>query len=537
MGTEFHAVAQTTNTHTVTISEQRIAEILSRGDVETALEQILEVGIHRWSPSAMSMRAMTQLRRARFQNAEMTIKQLISSNPKDPMGYKMLGDCNYLQCRYTEAELCYGRAASMAPSPETIHDLGVAIVSQWRVEECLPHFREASRLAPEKAEFKHHLAIMLVLGGHLEEGWEMMKHRIDYPGTVSTFPNPEKYWDGGDLTGKTICVRSEQGWGDTIMFARYLPALFEKGAKKVYFWCQRQMVEFVRHFYPEVIPWPNDVPPPIDWDCHMSIMCFPRFFPGQFFTEKANPEPSGTGVGICWFGSPTHKADHLRSVQIERFEKVAQIAGGKLKCLGYGRFEKKPEWMEYYIDHCWNWKESADQMEKLDLVITVDTAVAHLAGFIGKECWLLLPYVPDFRWGMTGERTVWYDSVKLYRQPSLHDWDSVFARVENDLRDRFSALPPSRATGDATEFPLPPGGAPVFSSSTLPAEYQNDPTLPELFKDADKLKQSIEAKLGQPVGEVQYGPLGQLLHEGAAKFLEDEHPAFFKRLQDHKFGS
>lgn len=426
---------QTVNTHTVTISEPRIAEILGKGEVETALEYLLEMGIHRWSESAMHMRAIMHMRRGRWKEAETVIKQMLSGN-RTAVAYKMLGDSNYLQCNYPEAELCYAKSISMDPLPETIHDLGVSIVSQGRVDESITHFREAMNLLPSRADFKHHLAIMLVLGGHLEEGWELMKYRMDCPGVTSTFPNPEKYWNGEDLTGKTIVVRSEQGWGDTIQFARYLPML-QMRAKKVYFWCQRAMVEFVRENFPGVQPWPNDVPPPLDFDYHINIMCFPRRFPGLYVTPPEKKVEGASGVGVCWFGSPTHKADHLRSVPVERFERIAQIAGGRLKCLGYGRFDKKPDFMEYFIDDSWDWHQTQERIKSLDLIITVDTAIAHMAGFIGKECWLLLPYVPDFRWGMSGEKTPWYGSIKLYRQPKLFDWDSVFAKVEDDLRERY----------------------------------------------------------------------------------------------------
>lgn len=420
---------------TVTISEPRIAEVLSRGDTEQALEHLLEIGISRWSESAIHMRAMMHLRKGRFHQAEQCIKHMMNTG-KNPIAFKMLGDVNFLQTKYMEAELCYAKAITLNPAPETIHDLGVAIVSQGRVDESIMHFRESVRLCPERDDFKHHLAIMLVLGGHLEEGWELMKHRMGCPGVTSSFPNPEKYWEGQDLTGKTIVLRSEQGWGDTIQFSRYLPEL-QKKASKVYFWCQRAMLNLMQKSYPGVICWPNDAPPPTDFDYHINLMCLPRRFPNIYFSPPVQKYETTKDIGICWFGSPTHKADHLRSVPVERFERIAEIAGGRLKCLAYGRFEKQPKYMEYFIDDSWDWADTAEKIKSLDLIITVDTAIAHLAGFIGKECWLLLPYVPDFRWKFDGGPTTpWYDSLKLYRQPRLFDWDSVFAKVEDDLRER-----------------------------------------------------------------------------------------------------
>ena len=425
-------------TNSITVSEPRIAQVLGAGDVETTLEQILEMGIHPWSQPALQMKAMMHMRKLRWKEAESILAQLMKMHP-DHLAWKMKGDCAYLQCRYKEAEECYSQAISLNAAPEYVHDYGVALISQGDMERGIPQFRRACGMQPNRADFWHHLAIMLVLDGQLQEGWDLMKWRMKVPGVTSTFPRPEAYWEGQELTGKIITVRSEQGWGDTIQFARYIPELARR-AKKVYFWCQRPMLEFLNAYYPMCETTPNDAPPPLDFDYHVNLMCFPRLMGlDDYRTPPTLKTGGGNGIGINWFGSPTHKADHLRTVPIERFAPIAEAAGQNLKCLGYGRFDNKPPYIDYYIDDCKDWKETADKVKALDLVITVDTAIAHLAGFMGVECWLLLPKVCDFRWGMTGERTPWYESIRIYRQPDLFDWDSVFKRVENDLRARVSA--------------------------------------------------------------------------------------------------
>jgi hypothetical protein len=265
-------------------------------------------------------------------------------------------------------------------------------------------------------------------------------------GVTGTFPFPEKYWRGEPLDGKSIVIRAEQGWGDTIMFSRYFP-WFTARAKKVYFYGQRAMCAFVSHYFPEVQAWPNDVPPPMDHDHHVSIMCFPRLIPEPILAPRKK-ETNGTGIGFCWYGSPTHKADHLRSVPVETFEPLARAAKQKLLSLGYGYFwtmqngipvgHNKPAFCEYLVPRCQDWLETANVVKELDLVITVDTAIAHLAGFLGVETWLLLPKVPDFRWGMQGETTKWYPSIRLYRQDQVMDWKPVFERVAKDLEARCS---------------------------------------------------------------------------------------------------
>jgi ADP-heptose:LPS heptosyltransferase len=185
----------------------------------------------------------------------------------------------------------------------------------------------------------------------------------------------------------------------------------------------------------------------MDFDYHVNLMCFPRLCGLDVPAPQAKKE-RGKGVGVCWFGSPTHKADKLRSVPIERFAPLAEAIDDTLLSLGWGFFWKlennvavgdnKPDFVEYCLNERQDWLQTAEFVKGLELVITVDTAIAHLAGFLGVECWLLLPYVPDFRWGMKGETTPWYHSMRLYRQPKLMDWDSVFERVRSDLEKRFA---------------------------------------------------------------------------------------------------
>ena len=407
------------------------------GDVEQSLRICLEQGASPFSGTSLQMRAMLDLRKGKFSEAEQLIAQAIRMKPQDHLGHKIAGDAAFMQCRYTDAERYYLKVIELQPQMhEAWHDLGVAIVSQGRVKDSLAYFQKAIDLVPDRGDYHHHLSLMLLLDGQEAAGWDRMQWRMNVPGICGSFPHPERYWKGEPLDGKTIFVRTEQGWGDTIMFAGYLPWLAQQ-AKKVYVFCQRPMLEWISYYYPQVQPWPNDAPPPLDFDYHVNVMCLPRLTPwAEAYRVPRKRDEAGEGIGVNWFGSPTHKADHLRSVQIERFEKVAEAAGQNLKCLGYGRFDNKPPYIEYLIDGCRDWCETSRIVRDLDLIITVDTAMAHLGGYLGVETWLLLPYVPDFRWGMTGERTKWYDSVRLYRQPKLFDWDSVFERVANDLRAR-----------------------------------------------------------------------------------------------------
>lgn len=439
--TDFRKYNASAATQTVTISDMLAEQVLTKGNVEDALMMICDQGGFRGPNSALHLKAILYLRRGRYDEAGAAIRRLHNVAPSAAT-FKMLGDLAYLQTRFSEAETAYRQAHRKAPTDaEIVHDLGVSIVAQGRAEESLQWFRQACAMVPERADFHHHLAIMLVLGGHDREGWEEMEWRLQVPGVCGTYPFPDRYWNGQSLEGKTIVLRSEQGFGDTIMFARYIPGLWARGAKRIFFYCQPMMIDWIRAEYPGVEPWPSNVPPPLEIDYHVNIMSLPRHFPGEHFTRPAVAR-EGRGIGLCWFGSPTHKGDHLRTVPIERFFPLKDVTDEPWYCVAYGRFDNRPAHINYLIDESWDWKQTADKIKTLKLIITVDTAIAHLAGHHGVPCWLLLPYVPDFRWGMgPGESTPWYESVRLYRQPALMDWDSVFERVRADL----AALYPKQA--------------------------------------------------------------------------------------------
>ena len=428
------------------LGKSQAAVCLARGDVEECFRLVLEHGISPYSQSAIQMRAMLFMRKSNFEEAQ-KLTDTCWVMGKDPISAKMRGDILFLQQKFAESEVAYREALALTPdSPDVLHDLGVAIVSQGRTRECLSYFDRAIQLMPERAEFHHHYAIMLLLDGQTEAGWDRMQSRLAVPGVTGSFPYPDKYWKGEDLKDKVIVIRSEQGWGDTIMFARYFP-WFTQRAKKVYFYGQRAILSLIHAHYPDVVCWPNDAPVPMDFDYHVNLMCFPRLC-GLDVPAPQPKKEKGKGIGVCWFGSPTHKADKLRSVPIERFAPLAEAIDDSLLSLGWGFFWKlennvavgdnKPDFVEYCLNERQDWLETAEFVKNLELVITVDTAIAHLAGFLGVECWLLLPYVPDFRWGMSGETTPWYPSMRLYRQPKLMDWDSVFERVQSDLEKRFA---------------------------------------------------------------------------------------------------
>jgi hypothetical protein len=418
------------------LPEARISQSLAQGDVEGALYSICKQGLSAKSITALRMKAMIELRKQMWSEVQDTLN-LIAAKVPDGFTHKMFGDFYFLQNRFPDAVKHYKRASEEIPnSPDIIHDLGVALNQSCRFDEAEVYMRKAIELAPERYDMAHHLAIILCQHGKTEEGWKLMDARLKYPGIVGNFPKPEAYWTGQDLKDKVIVLRAEQGFGDTIQFSRYTSELLKMGSRKVYLYIQPEMVEWAKRYYtdPRIVSWPNKAPPPKDFDYHVNMMSLPQHFMGNPVTVPKKPKEWTGNIGICWFGSPAHKGDAIRTIPLEKWERLFNsFPDIRWKCLAWGHFVEKPDQIDYFIDECYGWHDTAERVEELDLVISVDTAIVHLAGAHGVPTWMLTPKVPDFRWGLEGEQE-WYESVTLYRQKVLFEWDEVFDRIIGDLK-------------------------------------------------------------------------------------------------------
>lgn len=414
--------------------------LLSRGDLDGTIEYLCERGLEPGSATALRLQAIASLRRRDVQRAEALLSGLRLRNGSDALVYKMLGDIRYLQFRFEEAADYYLQAIQIDPHyADAVHDCGVSFLQLGSFERAIDYLSRAAHMAPDRADFEHHLAMIEVLTGS-PHGWKRMDARLRVPGLVGNFPHPERYWKGECLRGKRIVVRHEQGFGDTIQFSRYIPALLERGASKVFFFVQRDMFRWAKSKFshePRIVCWPSVAPPPLEFDFHVCLMSLPQHFPGQYFTvpKRSSQTEDRRGVGFCWFGSPTHQNDAQRTIPLNQWEPIFNTGIPEpFYCLAYGHFEQKPDFIEYLIADAFDWADTAERVKRLRLVITVDTAIAHLAGDLGVDCWLLLPKIPDFRWGLNGERTHWYESVRLIRASRPLEWSPVIEKVAQDLR-------------------------------------------------------------------------------------------------------
>ena len=268
-------------------------------------------------------------------------------------------------------------------------------------------------------------------------------------------------WDGSELRGKTVLLWAEQGLGDTVQFARYAPLVAARGGRVVV-QCPACLASLVRSVEGVSAVFTQAEPLP-ECDVQAPFLSLPRLVgtagnvPGEVPYMRADPERVARyrrmlgparelRAGLVWRGNPEHPADRLRSVALSRLTAFGGVAGVEWHSLQVEE-EARREALEHreWLRPCLEESPDADYLAAvvhcLDLVVSVDTMPAHLAGALGRPVWTLLAYVSDWRWQVAGNRSLWYPTVRLFRQPRLGDWEAVVERVTSELACWIQAFP------------------------------------------------------------------------------------------------
>lgn len=394
----------------------------------------------------------------RFREAEQQYRQVLALAPSHVEAHRSLGTIALQERRYTEAAQHFQTALSNAPDDvELLSNLGVMLQKLNRMEEAEAAFRKALARDPQHVNAHFNLGLLLLLRGAFREGWREYEWRLRIKNRLpALFEQPE--WDGAALNGKTILLRAEQGFGDTFQFVRYAP-LVQAAGGKVVLECQPGLKRLLLRTpgIDMIAERPVTGQPLVEFDSHIPLLSLPRVFDTEIDTipralPYIHPEPwlverwarrlahdKKFRVGIVWAGRPTHEDDKNRSCSLTRFLGLAAVPGVTLYSLQKGAAVANLQSAEVAgrvvdldpeID---DFADTAAAIANLDLVICVDTSVAHLAGAMDKPVWVLLPFAPDFRWLATGESSPWYPSMRLFRQQSAGDWTDVFARLQSAL--------------------------------------------------------------------------------------------------------
>ena len=362
-----------------------------------------------------------------------------------------------------------------------------------RFDEALATYDRAAAIAPDHAEAQTNRAFLLLLTGDFARGWPAYEWRRKLPSWVERgFTQPE--WSGEDIAGKRLLLHAEQGFGDTIQFARYALLAAARGAQ-VTLAVQPPLVPLLAGLPGvAVIPDRDPLPP---FDRHCSLLSLPRAFattldtipggvpyvaaPADRIAAWAPHLPQdGLRIGLAWSGHPANTKDHERSIPFAHLAPLLALPGTRFVSLQKDVRTADADALERCADildlrnDLRDFADTAAIIAQLDLVITVDTAVAHLAGAMGKPVWVLLPRVPDFRWLLDRDDSPWYPSARLFRKAGMDTWDALIARVAAELAARAtvssgSALTPVDAsTWSACSF------ASAFATPSRHIAYSTD---------------------------------------------------------------
>ena len=360
--------------------------------------------------------------------------------------------------RPAEALASFERALSIEPNHvDALNNRGLVLRDLDRPLEALASFGGALSIEPDHAEVHSNRSCLRLLLGDFEHGWEEFEWRWRVPDFAPwrrDFAQPQWLGDA-PLAGRTILLHAEQGFGDAIQFVRYAPLVAARGAKVVL-----------------------EVPPPLtalcaslagvssvvsrgeqlpEFDCHCPLLSLPLAFRTRLETIPAtvaylSASPDGVikwkqrlpctpmrRVGIAWAGNPDFKGDRSRSIGLARFSPLLAVPGIEFVGLQKDLREEDHDILRDYPhlvsvdDAIEDFADTAAILSSVDLVITSDSAVAHLAGALGKPVWVLLQHVADWRWLRARDDNPWYPTARLFRQPKLDDWESVIGRVKDEL--------------------------------------------------------------------------------------------------------
>lgn len=440
-------------------------------------------------------RGIALLQLGRLAEAEAGFRQALVLQSDYPDALKNLGNLLQDQRRPLEALTCFDQAIALDPAAadghcyrgnalldldrhaEAIASFDAAIARQpgfapaWynrgnvhkscnRIAPALADYDRALALQPDYADARWNKALLTLLAGDFQAGWPLYEARWHsvLRGQARQYPQP--LWLGdADIAGNTLLVHAEQGAGDVIQFCRYLPLLAERGAQ-IMFSAPRELLPLLATLSGDVTLVGQGRLPDFDLHCPLlslplacgtTLTTIPAATPYLAAAEQRRAgwqDRLGGGdkprIGLVWSGSPTHANDHNRSLPLSALAPLLelpcefhslqkQLRAGDVPLLEAGNLSHHGPALRDFAD-------TAALIMQMDLVISVDTAVAHLAGALGKPVWVLLPFAPDFRWLLERSDSPWYPSATLFRQPGPGDWPAVLARVRQNLAAAFPTI-------------------------------------------------------------------------------------------------
>ena len=404
------------------------------------------------------------LAQRKYQEAAAYFRIGITLSPADPEAHLRLGNALMELDQPSDAALCYRKVLELNPdSAEGESNLGMALLAQDKFEAALQLFENVLERHPDHIDSHYNLADTLMMLGDYPRGFREYEYRWKRK-DAQKFPLEKPRWEGESLVGKTLLLVCEQGLGDTIQFIRFAPKAKELGGT-ILFGCVKPLVKLLANIpgIDQVIPDGNRLP---EYDFYVPLMSLPGILgttleeiPSvlpvpylkpvpelvEYWARRLGPKkPGELRVGLSWQGNPKHDRDRYRSISLEALVPLASVPGLRLVSFqkNYGVeqiapmagrlpltcFEDEPgRQVDSFLD-------SAALMSLMDVMISVDSAPVHLAGALGVPTWLLCRVHSEWRWMLHGEDSLWYPSVRIFRQTSVSRWDDVVDRITRELK-------------------------------------------------------------------------------------------------------
>jgi Flp pilus assembly protein TadD len=355
--------------------------------------------------------------------------------------------------QYAAALGCSTRAVTANPNDaESLTIYGQNLMATGQNEAALAALRRAVAMRPNDADARWDVGMLLLKAGQLREGYREFEWRLRSPGglLLRGFPSPQ--WTGSNLVGKTLLVHAEGGFGDTIHYVRYVPPMKDRALRLV-LECQGDLIPLLQSLdgVDEIIARGQPLPA---FDFHVPLPSLPAIF-GTDLNSVPNAVPYLTvpddrlkkwaervgsdgklKIGLCWSGNRGDPTDK-RSIELQKLAPIASIPGVRFVSLQMGEDAKqpRPSGMELadYTSEIRDFADTAALISQLDLVVSIDTSVAHLAGALGKPVWLLLPNVAAYQWIVGRTDSPWYPTMRVFRQPVQDDWETAISQLSEAL--------------------------------------------------------------------------------------------------------
>lgn len=381
----------------------------------------------------------------------------VALKPDDAGARSNLGNALRAAGRLEEARDSHLTAIELDPEGGSfVYNLGLVLRDLGDLDGAIARFDAAESMGYSTAELKWDRALALLLRGDMARGFAEYEWRWDIPDSKPRgLEGPA--WTGEDLSGKTLLVYAEQGFGDTIQFVRYLPLVADRAAKVV-FECQEPLARLFQASEAcagiEIVARDRDPLP--EYDYQIALLSLPHrtdtglvpadapYLAPAAEMPRVSNRSDGLHVGLVWAGKPSHRNDRNRSLTLSDLAPLLEVSGAYFYSLQMGDSADTIAPMGYASvvrdlrPVIGDFADSAALLQSFDLLITADTAPAHLAGALCRPVWTLVPFAPDWRWRTGSEDTPWYPSMRLFRQSAPRQWDDVVLRLRQALEARVA---------------------------------------------------------------------------------------------------